>query len=237
MNHRILLVRHGESIWNHCSKFTGWTNIPLTEKGRKEGIDIANTLREKAIVPNVFFSSVLDRSIDTADIIKNTLKSVDPTYTSWRLNEKHYGTLEGLPRNYIRNEFGDKYTDILRTNYYMRPPVIPKEAQVTNHTYKIFQNCYLDKVKNGESKENVLNRILPYFENDIMCTLNDGKKPIVVTHKHCIRVLMKHYLNLTDEEFEDYSIPSKAIIQMNFDENFDFVDYETLKIQQNLISS
>ena len=223
--HRVLLVRHGESIWNHSSKFTGWTNIPLTENGKLEALQIAKTLKEKNIIPDVFFSSVLDRAIDTTNIIKNSICSSSPIFTSWRLNEKHYGTLEGLPRGYMRDEYGSKFTNMLRTNYYMKPPVIP-EIDRKKTEYNVFKNCYFDTIKNGESKENVLNRALPYFENDILCTLNDNRKPIIVSHKHSIRVLMKYYLDLTDEEFESYKLPDNTILQMNFDENIQFINHE-----------
>ena len=106
----------------------------------------------------------------------------------------------------------------------MRPPVIPSNYR-TNTEYPIYKNCYFDKIKNGESKENVLQRSLPYFENDILYSFNENKVPFVVTHKHCLRVLMKHYLNLSDEEFESYSIPDKTILEMNFDKNMKFVTH------------
>ena len=226
---QVFIIRHGESIWNHDSKFTGWTNIPLTDKGIMEAKTIASKLKSLDIIPDVFFSSVLDRSINTANIIKNTLESDSPIYTSWRLNEKHYGTLEGLPREYIRKGYGKKFTDMLRSNFYMKPPVIKEDDRITTE-YKIFKNCYFDTIKNGESKENVLDRLLPYFQNDILYSLNENKQPIVVTHKHCLRVLLKHYLNLSDEEFEEYNTPDKAILTMEFEkENMKYINHKFIK--------
>ena len=224
--YRVLLIRHGESIWNHTSKFTGWTNIPLTNYGRIESHTIAKSLVKNDIIPTVFFSSVLNRAIDTASIIKESIGSSSPIYTSWRLNEKHYGTLEGVPRDYIREEFGNKFTKLLRTNFHLKPPIIPSDDRSINSEYPIFQNCYFNSIKNGESKENVLNRALPYFENDVLCTLKDGMVPLVVSHKHCIRVLLKHYLELSDETFDTFNIPSKKIVQFDFDKNINFTDYK-----------
>tara|TARA_Y100000389_G_scaffold195726_1_gene227569 strand:- start:110 stop:799 length:690 start_codon:yes stop_codon:yes gene_type:complete len=223
--HRVLLIRHGESIWNHSSKFTGWTNIPLTANGRMEGHSIAKALIKNNSIPTVFFSSVLNRAIDTATIIKDSIGSSSPIYTSWRLNEKHYGTLEGIPRDYIREEYGNKFTKLLRTNYYLKPPIIPLNDRLVNTEYPIFQNCYFNTIKNGESKENVLERALPYFENDVLCTLKDGKIPLVVSHKHCIRVLLKHYLKLSDETFDRFNIPSKKIVEIYFDNDYNFMEY------------
>ena len=227
MKFNVLLVRHGKSIWNHDSKFTGWTNIPLIEEGRKESLKIAQKLREKDLIPNIFFSSVLDRSLESANIIKYNVNPEGTMQTSWRLNEKHYGTLEGIERKKIREEYGGKFTTMMRNNFYMKPPVI-RDLQ-TPSNYPIFKNCYYNSIKYGESKENVLNRLLPYFQNDILYTISENKLPLVVTHKHCMRVLMKFYLNMNDQEFEEYDIPYNTILNMIFDENFDFQDYKLIK--------
>ena len=227
MKFNVLLVRHGKSIWNHDSKFTGWTNIPLIEEGRKESLKIAKKLREKDLIPNIFFSSVLERSLESANIIKYNVNPEGTMQTSWRLNEKHYGTLEGIERKKIREEYGGKFTTMMRNNFYMKPPVI-RDLQ-TPSNYPIFKNCYYNSIKYGESKENVLNRLLPYFQNDILYTITENKLPLVVTHKHCMRVLMKFYLNMNDQEFEEYDIQYNTILNMIFDENFDFQDYKLIK--------
>ena len=223
LSNKVYLVRHGQSIWNHDSKFTGWTDIPLTEKGEHEAATIAKALIKENIYPDVFFSSVLDRAIQTSNIMKRTIKAEKDmkitTYTSWRLNEKHYGSLEGIPRQYMRDEYGDKFTQMMRNNFYMKPPVINNLPMVIEK-YPVYQNCYFDTMKNGESKENILDRLLPYFQNDILYVLRQDKIPIIVTHKHCGRVLMKHLLKMSDEEFEDFTIPSKTILEMVFNNDY-----------------
>ena len=229
---KIVLVRHGESIWNQESKFTGWTNIPLTENGRKEAEKIAKTLIQHNIYPTILFSSVLQRSIETSNIIRTTLieqtnqslRNINdlPIYTSWRLNEKHYGTLEGIPREYIRDLYGEKFTQMMRKNFNMKPPII--KDYYNKMEYPIYRNCYFEKIKNGESKENVLERLLPYFENDIMYTLSENKLPLIVTHKHTARVLMKHLLKLNDENFENYEIPNQGFIVIDFNDNYEYLN-------------
>jgi len=212
--HRFLLIRHGESIWNKDSKFTGWTNIPLTNKGKKEALQISQTLIRNNLCPNIIFTSVLDRAIETSNIIQKDIhlynKNSIPIYTTWRLNERHYGYLEGIPRQYIRETLGHYYTRLVRCNFYMKPPII-KNYEIKNE-YPVYRNCYFKRIKYGESKENVLERMLPYFENDILYTMNENKFPLIVTHKHTARVLMKHLLKIKDEDFEDYEIPSKKIM-------------------------
>ena len=226
--YKVLLIRHGQSIWNHSSKFTGWTDIPLTDIGRKEAHNISYRLKHLQLIPENIYSSVLDRCIETTNIIKNNTNNNSNIYTSWRLNEKHYGTLEGIRRSYIRDEYGDKFTEMMRNNFYMKPPVLGKLPEV-EPKYPIFKNCYYNAIKHGESKENLLNRLLPYFENDVLYSINQKKLPLVITHKHCIRVLMKYYLNMDDNAFEKFTIPHKHIILMFFDELYDFKGYEYIK--------
>ena len=229
---KLILVRHGESIWNQDSKFTGWTNIPLSVNGKKDAKLIAQSLIKNNIVPNILFSSVLMRSIETSNIIKDNLqekyKLEIPIYTSWRLNEKHYGTLEGIPRDYIRKLYGDKFTQLMRKSFTMKPPIV-KEYDDKKEKYPIYKNCYYKKIKNGESKENVLDRFFPYFENDILFTLGENKLPLIVSHKHTLRVLMKFLLKINEEDFEHYDIPEKSIIVLSYDNNLNYQNYSIIK--------
>jgi 2,3-bisphosphoglycerate-dependent phosphoglycerate mutase len=220
-----LLIRHGESIWNKDSKFTGWTNIPLTNNGKKEASNIGKVLINNNLYPNIIFSSVLDRCIDTSNIIKKELNNNDiQIHTSWRLNEKHYGTLEGVPRIYIRNIYGTNFTKLMRSDFLMKPPIIDNidNIESINNSYPIYKNCYFEKIKNGESKKNVLNRLLPYYENDILYTLSENKFPLIITHKHTARVLMKHLLQIKDEDFENYQLPDKKILLINLNNDLTY---------------
>jgi len=236
---RIIIARHGESIWNQDSKFTGWTNIPLTDKGRMEAKKMAMVL--KPYQPSIIFTSVLQRSIETSTIIqkelrmelkkelKNEMKQKDylniPIHTSWRLNEKHYGTLEGIPRKYIRDVYGELFTQMMRSNFTMKPPILKNMDNVS--LYPVYRNCYLESIKHGESKENVLTRLLPYYENDILYTLSEGHTPLILTHKHTARVLMKHLLQMTDEVFENYELPNKILV-VNLNSDLKYVSHEEL---------
>lgn len=221
-----LLVRHGQSIWNHDSKFTGWTNIPLTKNGKKEAKTIANIIKNNNLIPNMIFTSVLDRSIETSDIIKNEILNNEKSrnmniHTSWRLNEKHYGTLEGVPRQFIRNNFGVKYTKKLRNDYYMYPPVLKEKKQ---SEYKTYKNCYYESIKLGESKQQVFSRTIPYYENEILNSIKMGNFPLIVTHKHTARVLFKYLKDINDEEFEKFKLPEKKIFHITLDKDYKFKD-------------
>jgi 2,3-bisphosphoglycerate-dependent phosphoglycerate mutase len=108
----------------------------------------------------------------------------------------------------------------------MKPPVIKNHNY--SHEYPIYKNCYYKKIKYGESKENVLDRLLPYYENDILYTLTENKFPLLVTHKHTARVLMKHLLNIADEDFENYQIPSKKILAIEINDNFNYIKHDEI---------
>ena len=227
---RVIISRHGESIWNQDSKFTGWTNIPLTDKGRMEAKKMAMVL--KPYKPSIIFTSVLQRSIETSTIIQQNLQESSfpniPIHTSWRLNEKHYGTLEGVPRKHIRDVYGEVFTQMMRSNFTMKPPILKEVVSTRISQYPVYRNCYLESIKFGESKENVLSRLLPYYENDILYTLSEGHTPLILTHKHSARVLMKHLLQMNDEVFENYELPNKILV-VNLNEKLKYVSHEELE--------
>ena len=226
IKHKFLIVRHGESIWNKSSKFTGWTNIPLTENGKQESQNMGRSLIMNNLIPDIMFTSVLDRAVNTANIIKKELNGTNDDiviHTSWRLNEKHYGTIEGLPRQVIRNKYGNPFTDLIRNDFFTKPPIINDYDHMKSiPRFKVYKNCYIDKLQFGESKQNVLERLLPYYENDILYTLSENKFPLIVTHKHCARVLMKHLLKISDADFQHYKLPEQKILLVCLKENLDY---------------
>ncbi len=114
----------------------------------------------------------------------------------------------------------------MRSNFNMKPPII-KDHKFINE-YSSYKNCYFESIKNGESKENVLTRLIPYYENDILYTLTQNKYPLIISHKHTIRVLMKYLLNLSDEEFENYELPNKKILNIYLDDKFKFVKLDEI---------
>lgn len=213
---RILLVRHGQSVWNRMNKFTGWTDVPITTKGIKESKQIAKTLQKNNLIPTNYYSSVLTRSIHTANIIKNTLNNSSKIVTSWKLNEKHYGSLEGILRQDIIDIYGSKFTYNMRNNFDTFPPIIPINNNNNNIEYPLFKNNYHYKFKNGESKQLVYNRVIPYYQNIIEYKHD---LPIIISHKHCMRVIMKYSLNISDSAFKYFNIPEKNIILITLNNN------------------
>lgn len=221
---RLLIVRHGESIWNQDSKFTGWTNIPLTKKGEQEAENIGKLIKQNNWKPSIIFSSSLQRAIKTGSIIKKQIYNYDiPMLTTWRLNEKHYGNLEGVEREYIRNKYGKKYTKKMRTNFFMLPPLLNDIPQYINGEYPIYRNKYYETISQGESKKKVYERLIPYYERYIVPSILKGDSPLIVSHKHTVRVLMKYVKNINNDDFEKYNISSNKLITLVFDKDMKLI--------------
>ena len=198
----------------------------MTENGKQESQNMGRSLIMNNLIPDIMFTSVLDRAVNTANIIKKELNGTNDDiviHTSWRLNEKHYGTIEGLPRQVIRNKYGNPFTDLIRNDFFTKPPIINDYDHMKSiPRFKVYKNCYIDKLQFGESKQNVLERLLPYYENDILYTLSENKFPLIVTHKHCARVLMKHLLKISDADFQHYKLPEQKILLVCLKENLDY---------------
>ena len=217
---RLLIVRHGQSIWNQESKFTGWTNIPLNREGKFEAIKVGKILNHYNLKPNIIYSSILYRAVDTSLLINNELKNKAVIKSDWRLNEKHYGTLEGIERSFIRTRFGEEYTRKMRGDFTMLPPII---EETSDNNYNIVNMCndaykYFKNIKNGECKKDVYNRAIPFYLEKIV-PIVDSNFPLIVTHKHTARVLMKYLLNISDKDFENYKLPENKILYIELDEN------------------
>ena len=219
---RLLIVRHGKSIWNQESKFTGWTNIPLDNVGKKEAINMGKILKKQNLIPNTIFSSTLYRAIDTSSLINKNFEKSALIYSDWRLNEKHYGTLEGVEREKIRQKYGIEYTKKMRSSFHMLPPIVAEEVSETYSTVKMCKSAseYFEKIKLGESKKNVYDRVIPFYLEKIIPSIRNNDFPLIVTHKHSARVLMKYLKDINDKDFEKYKLPENKIIYIELDKNF-----------------
>jgi len=225
--YKFLLTRHAESMWNKDDLFTGWRDVPLTKTGIMEANKMGSVLVDMQLFPNIIFTSSLSRAILTSNIIKEKLDNNSTTKslvcTSWRLNESYYGHLEGTYREDVRKLFGLKYTNYIRTNFTSHPPMLNNILK--NNDYPLYQNYYLRGLQRGESKEQLLRRMLPYYRTEILSSLSNGAFPLIVTHKHTCRVLMKHLLKLTDDEFVHYDMPDKQMLLIHLDASFNYVNH------------
>lgn len=213
----LVLLRHGESEWNASNQFTGWVDVRLTEKGVGEGKRAGELLREQGVLPDVVFTSVLRRAISTANL---ALDAADrhwiPVVRDWRLNERHYGSLQGLNKAQTKDKYGDEQFMLWRRSYDTPPPPIevgsefaqdgdPRYAGIDVPTTE----CLLDVVK----------RMIPYWESDIVPELRAGKTVLVAAHGNSLRALVKHLDGISDDDIAGLNIPTGIPLVYRFDES------------------
>ncbi|KAB1643090.1 phosphoglyceromutase [Gulosibacter chungangensis] len=204
----LILVRHGQSEWNEKNLFTGWVDVNLTEKGRAEAVRAGELLHEAGLAPDILYTSRLTRAIDTANIALKTagLGWID-VKRDWRLNERHYGALQGKDKAQIRDEFGEEQFMTWRRSYDTPPPALADDSewsQVGDPRYAGLG----DELPRTECLKDVLERLLPYWESDIAADLRAGKTVMVAAHGNSLRALVKHLDGISDDEIAGLNIPT-----------------------------
>lgn len=216
-NGTLILMRHGESEWNASNQFTGWVDVALTDKGRAEAVRAGELLVEHDLLPDVLYTSLLRRAIITAQIALDTAdRHWIPVVRDWRLNERHYGALQGLNKAETKAKYGDEQFMLWRRSYDTPPPAIEADAeysQVGDPRYGDIEvpltECLLDVVK----------RLIPYYSESIEADLRAGKTVLVAAHGNSLRALVKHLDGISDEDIAQLNIPTGNPLRYDLDEN------------------
>lgn len=218
MSYKLVLLRHGQSAWNKTNQFTGWVDVPLTEQGVEEAKHGGQLLKEKSVLPDIVFTSLLRRAINTANY---ALDEADrlwiPVKRSWRLNERHYGALQGKNKSEIRQEYGDEKFMIWRRSYATPPPEIDPNDQYSQNNDPRYVG---DPVPEAEALANVVTRVQPYWESDIVPELKAGKTVLIAAHGNSLRAIVKMLDGLSEEEISKVNIPTGIPLVYELDENF-----------------
>ncbi len=206
---KIVLLRHGESVWNKENRFTGWTDVPLSEKGIQEAREAGRLLREGGYAFDVAYTSVLKRAIKTLWIV---LEEMDlmwiPVVQSWRLNERHYGALQGLNKSEAAKELGEEQVKLWRRSYDVPPPALkPDDPRHPSHDSK-YAGFNPGDLPATESLRDTISRFLPYAQENIGPTIRSGKSVLLVAHGNTLRGLMKYAERISDEDIVDLNIPT-----------------------------
>jgi len=220
MNYRFMLVKHKKFISNYNNYLIGWSNVPLSLNDIDVSNEIGSSLIKNNLLPTVIFCSELDRSQYSSYIIKNKIKKNITIHKTWRLNDKNYGSLEGININKLEEKYGSDFIKLLEKNFNFKPPIKKKY---------LFYNCYpCDNSHIGESLKEVQDRLLYYYNNNILSNLKNNELPLIVTYNHTMRVLMKYLLNINDEEFENYYIPDNKILIIDLDKNYNYIKHKEI---------
>jgi 2,3-bisphosphoglycerate-dependent phosphoglycerate mutase len=202
------MLRHGESEWNLKNLFTGWTDVGLTRQGVIEARTAGRLMVEEGLEPDVLHTSVLSRAIDTADIALQEAGWDLPTTRTWRLNERHYGALQGLDKKETVEKFGAEKVLAWRRSYDTPPPALePDDERHPSHDER-YDDVDPDELPATECLADVLERLLPYWENEIVPDLREGKTVLVVAHGNSMRALVKHLDGVSDEDIVELNIPT-----------------------------
>lgn len=221
---RIVLVRHGESEWNKENRFTGWTNVDLTPHGIAEAENAGLLLKEKGYSVDVAYTSYLKRAVKTLNCVLDKMdKDWIPVFKSWRLNEKHYGFLQGLNKSETSAEYGNEQVHIWRRSFDVSPaPLQRNDAQNPRHDLR-YADIPPEYIPDTESLKDTIARVMPYWECEIFPRLMTSDNILVVAHGNSIRGIVKKLKGISDEAISELNIPTASPYIFEFNDDLELV--------------
>ena len=222
--YNLVILRHGESVWNKDNLFTGWRDVGLSQRGIVEAQAAAQLLRQDRFSFDVAFTSVLQRAIHTLWLVLEQMELLwIPVYKSWRLNERHYGSLQGKDKLEAVKRFGEAQVQQWRRGYDVRPPLAEFDSPQSPKFDPRYKGLSEDEIPRGESLKDVMCRVLPYWESKIAPELQAGKKVLIVAHGNSLRALVKHIEQLTDEQVIDLNLATGVPVAYELDKDLKVV--------------
>jgi 2,3-bisphosphoglycerate-dependent phosphoglycerate mutase len=220
MTYTLVLLRHGESVWNAKNLFTGWVDVDLSDKGRDEAVRGGELLVVEGLLPDVVHTSVLRRAITTANLALDTAdRHWIPVRRHWRLNERHYGDLQGKDKKQTMAQFGEEQFMLWRRSYDVPPPPIAADNPNSQASDPRYAGLGAD-LPQTECLKDVVARMIPYWENEIRTDLRDGKMVLVAAHGNSLRALVKHLDGISDDDIAALNIPTGMPLVYELDDDF-----------------
>jgi 2,3-bisphosphoglycerate-dependent phosphoglycerate mutase len=218
---KLILLRHGQSEWNAKNLFTGWVDVALSSQGEAEAKRAGELLKEKNLLPDLLHTSLLTRAIHTAEIALGACeRKWIPVSRSWRLNERHYGALQGKDKASTLKEYGEEQFKLWRRSFDTPPPAIADSDQYSQASDIRYKDLGLDLPKT-ECLKDVVKRLMPYLDNEIASDLSQGKTVLVVAHGNSIRAIVKHLACISDSDIAEVNIPTGIPLLYRFDDDFE----------------
>lgn len=216
----LVLVRHGESVYNRANIFTGWTDVPLTPEGEQEAVEAGKILKEKGFDFDLTYTSVLQRAIKTLWLI---LEQMDrmwlPEIKTWRLNEKHYGKLQGLNKSEMAAQYGEEQVLLWRRAYDVRPPLLSEDEIADMRKESRYADVDNIQYMLGESLKDTVERVIPLWENQIKYDLLDNKRVLISAHGNSLRGVVKYLDQMSEDEILHFNIPTGIPLVYQLDDN------------------
>ncbi|MDD4956200.1 MAG: 2,3-diphosphoglycerate-dependent phosphoglycerate mutase [Candidatus Omnitrophica bacterium] len=216
---KVVLLRHGESVWNKEGLFTGWTDVDISENGMHEAHEAARLLKENGFFFDAAFTSLLKRAIRTLWIVLEDMELMwIPVYRSWRLNERHYGALQGLNKKETAAKFGEDQVHAWRRSFDVPPPLLEISDERFPGNDTKYQDLDTALLPRGESLKDTIARVMPCWENVILKKIQEGKHILIVAHGNSLRALIKHLDNIPDDTIAGVNIPTGIPLVYEFDD-------------------
>jgi 2,3-bisphosphoglycerate-dependent phosphoglycerate mutase len=218
--YKLVLVRHGQSTWNLENRFTGWTDVDLTDLGREEAHAAGQLLREGGYDFDIAYTSVLKRAIKTLNIIQEDMNlEWIPVIRAWQLNERHYGSLQALNKAEMAEKFGEAQVKIWRRSYDVPPPPLEWNDERHPRFDRRYASLTTEQLPATESLKLTLERVLPYWHSTLAPEIKSGKRVLLVAHGNSIRALVKYLDNISDSEITELNIPTGLPLVYELDAN------------------
>lgn len=232
---KLVLIRHGESEWNKLNLFTGWTDVDLSEKGHEEAKEAGRLLKAEGYDFDICYTSYLKRAIHT---LNHVLDEMDrawlPVVKTWRLNERHYGALQGLNKSETAAKYGEEQVKVWRRSYDVKPPALEESDPRNPANQDVYRNEDRKVLPLTESLETTVERAVPFFEEVIKKDMLAGKRVVIAAHGNSLRALVKYFENMSKEEIIGVNIPTGVPLVYEFDEKFNVLKKYYLGDQEAL---
>ena len=241
---KLVLVRHGESEWNKLNLFTGWTDVDLSEKGHEEAKQAGVLLKKEGYDFDVAYTSYLKRAIHT---LNHVLEEMDrewlPVIKTWKLNERHYGALQGLNKAETAAKYGEEQVKVWRRSYDVKPPALEDDDERNAKLQPMYRDVDPSLLPNNESLETTVERAVPFFNDVVKADMKAGKRVIIAAHGNSLRALVKYFDNLTPDEIIGVNIPTGVPLVYEFDDDFNVIrhyylgDQDALKAKMEAVAN
>lgn len=217
---KLVLIRHGESEWNKENKFTGWTDVDLSEKGHREAIQAGKLLKEDGYKFDKAYTSYLKRAIHTLNHVLDELdENYIPVKKTWKLNERHYGALQGLNKADTAKKYGDEQVKIWRRSFDVLPPALSPDDPRAPRNQEHYTKIDPDELPLTESLKTTIERVIPYYEERIKPDIENGERVIIAAHGNSLRALVKYLDGMSNEDVLNLNIPTGVPLVYEFDDD------------------
>ena len=222
---KLILTRHGQSVWNAENRFTGWVDVDLSEAGKAEAKQSGELLKELNIQIDICYTSCLKRAIETLTIILDSINLSLKFNTAWELNERHYGSLTGLNKEETKNKIGDEQFKKYRRSWDVAPPPIKTDSDYLTNFSPLNSAIPKDKIPLTESLKDTYKRVVPYYNLEISKNLKDNRNILISAHGNSLRALCKYLFKISDTKINELEIPTGNPLIIEFDKNLEIQKY------------